>query len=248
VMESDQVLERLGVTAEEIFGYVYSGTVLGLLWWRLRQPEVEEFVDSVGGVVFAFGCLLLGVGVYALYTRVLGDLGFFPLQHLVHRFVDTQIFRCKPHESTSPIGVLRSMGVQLGHRRTAYNAIKSEFLPLEARRSVVLAHAELLIIYITGAELLGAACVCALGWSEHAAMPLVIAGSSVTVAAMTADTKQHMQDAAQIRGHDRRAVAEFLASRGIDATHVVVNQAQPNVSGDRRRRGGSRSTTRRKAG
>jgi hypothetical protein len=216
MVDSGDVLDRVGLGAEGILGYFYTGALLGFLWWKLRTPEVQEFASSMGGLVYALGTLMLGVGVYVASFRFIGEFILFPLQHLIHEILDTRLLNRASSESTSPIRLLQAIGVDLGHRRFAYNSLKDELL-LEQRRSpVALIHAEVGMLYVTAIELLGAALVVAFGWSQpFSASPLLLVGSLSLMAALASDTKQHVQEAAQLRQIGAAEVTRFLTEKGV---------------------------------
>lgn len=208
-MASNDLVEKIGLNTEEIVGYLYSGTLLGLLWWKLRPDEVTAFCTAVGSVEFALGLLLLGPGIYCFYFRVIGDLVVFPIQHRIHRVLDRLSGR-----TTSPVRLVAHMGVGLGSRRAAFNLVKSEFLDEGWRNRTALHHAEMQVLYITAVELLGAAALSAATGAAFAPGPLMIWGLAALTAAIVADTKQHRRDTQLIERMGDDALRAFLEDEG----------------------------------
>ncbi|HEX9670795.1 MAG TPA: hypothetical protein VGC93_15085 [Thermoanaerobaculia bacterium] len=205
------VVKGLAVTPEQLLGYAYAGLLSAVIAAALEPSRVQGFVGSLGGLLASLAALGIGVGIYVLYFKVVGEFLIYPLQHALHRLVDYARGR-RAAFSTSSVAYLGYLGVRFGHRRAAYEAIKAFFFEGKARRRIQLAHGELHVLYLTAVE--AAAAASYLAGHKRPYTHWLWSAAIVFGAAIVADTRQHMIEASMLRAHDPEEVQQFLSNGG----------------------------------
>jgi len=141
------LLDRLAITAEQAFGYAYSGFLPLFLAYLIEPEALKKFIENVGSTLVIVIGLTLGMVIYVLYFKVFGELILYPLQHIIHSLSD-KIRGKNGCDVTSTVYYLEHLGVPMGYRRSAYQLIKAEFFKEDLRRRIHLEHGELHVLYI----------------------------------------------------------------------------------------------------
>ncbi len=150
--KTNPIIERLGLTPEQLIGYPYAGLLAALLCAIVNPDFVKHIVDTLGTLLSTLVVLGTGVGIYAIYFKIIGEWFLYPLHHAIHRSTDN-ICKTINENYTSTTAYLGYLGVRIGKRRMAYEAIKSSFFnPPELRRRIQLSHGEVHVLYLTAIE------------------------------------------------------------------------------------------------
>jgi len=218
----DTIIARLGVTPEQFVGYAYAGLLLVLIAAVVEPTAVKEIVGTLGGFLSAIVGLALGIGVYTLYFRILGEFLLYPVHHLAHLALDRMRGKSGLQHS-SCVAYLGALGVQVGQRRAAYQAVKAAFFPQSDRRRIQLLHGELHVLYLTAVET-AAAAIYLLTKDRSSNVKAWFAFSAVCyIAGLLGDLHQHTLECYMLKAHPQRNVLSFLAEAG------YVSQSRPNA-------------------
>ncbi len=210
----NEVLSKLGLTPEQIVGYVYAGMFIAFAVVAVDAPFVKEAVKSLGGLLSTMVVLSLGVGAFVFYRRIIGEFVLYHAHHAVHRTLDLVLGR-KGHALTSCTAYLAFKGVPLGSRRAAYTAIREVFFDKHARRRLDLAHGEIHVLYLTA---IGCFAVTLYLLFDHAggltnnAWPSV--GALSYLGALWADIQQHSVETQMLKVLDEAKLRSFLEGGG----------------------------------
>lgn len=211
----DAVIVRLGLTPEQLVGYSYAGLLSTFIATLLEPDAVSRIVMALGGVLSGLVALALGVGIYVLYFKILGEFVLYPLQHLVHLALDRLRGKVGSHV-TSCVRYLGGLGVPVGQRRAAYEALKASFYPEPLRRRIQLAHGELHVLYLTAVECSAAALY--LQMSGRQAQIWWVVAASVYFAALVGDLRQHTLECHMLKSRRQPEVNKFLTDGGYART------------------------------
>ena len=208
---SGKALGALASSAERFIGYFYAGILPLAILAIEKNSLVKECVGATGGVLAAIICLGLGIGIYTVYFRIIGELFIYPMQHGMHILLDW-ISRRTPQRYTSTILVLRGFGVPLYSCRTAYQAIKDELFTGQERSNIQISHGELHVIYLTAVITTTAYVLLRYSSGSASSLYLVVAGTCF-FAGLLADTRQHSREAFRLRAMKNDAIT-FLKEHG----------------------------------
>ena len=211
MLDEGAIVKRFGVTPEQLIGYAYAGLLAVIISAIIQPTLIKDLVASLGGFLIALAALGLGIGIYALYFKVIGELLLYPIQHKVHRLLDF-VRRIPAEKYTSSVAYLGHLGVPRGYQRASYEALKASFYDPETCRRVQVAHGELHVLYLTAVESFVAAIYLAANGCDYTLWGW---GTAVVyVAALIADTKQHVIEAAMLRAKPESEVKDFLSKGG----------------------------------
>jgi hypothetical protein len=229
-MATDAIFKRLGVTPEQLVGYYYAGVFVALAATSIDHDRVKSLVDALGSVLAAMVVFGIGIGTYVLHRRVVGELLLYPLIHLVHSFVDRLVGHTEAR-ATSCTGYLRYLGVTLGNRRSAYNAIRSAFLDETTRRQLDLAHGELHVLFLTAIVSGVTAGIKSLSQRPVWSRAWVAVAVFCFIAGVVADIRQHSLETSLLRLQGESNVKHFLARGGfIELDQPLTKQHQSGVA------------------
>jgi hypothetical protein len=124
---SDKVVQVIASAAERLIGYFYAGLLPVIILSIERGSVVKAFVEATGGVFALVCCFALGIGIYTIYFRIVGELVLYPIQHTFHMIYDEKF----ASKRTSTIGLMCDSGVPLWRARGAYNFVRERFLTKE---------------------------------------------------------------------------------------------------------------------
>jgi hypothetical protein len=190
---SEKAVKVIGDSAERFIGYLYSGILILILLTIEDRQFVESFVKATGGILTAIICMSAGIGVYAIYFRLIGELFLFPLHYIMHTILDVVTGRWG-EKRTCSLGVLHLYGVNFLSLRGSYEFIKRAFLNKEEGADIGVAHGELHVLYITS--------------SLYLFISLV-----VYVAALIGDIRQHKSETFILKANKSKVV-ELLKRAG----------------------------------
>jgi hypothetical protein len=209
---SEKAIIVFANAAERFIGYCYSG-FLPVCIAALENPDfVKKTVEATGGLLTAIICVVLGIGIYTIYFRVLGNFFIFPLQHVIHYLIDL-ILRRSPEARTSSVGLIIGYGVPKKCARIAYHKVRDKFFTGRYQIEIQLSHGELHVLYITAVITLGSYIIL----NSHGLSPTPIymyASASCFIAALIGDTHQHAVEAALVKAKQSE-VKEFLQQEGL---------------------------------
>lgn len=210
--EKTSLLQTLGVTPEQIIGYAYAGLLAAACFAIVDSQSIKSFIDSIGSLLSTLIFLGLGIGIYTFYFLVLGEFILYPFQHFLHRLMD-KIRKKSGAQHTSTIAFIGYLGVPIGYRRAAYEAIKSDFYDVEERKRIQLAHGELHVLYLTAVELSVTALYLrfALGNSN---LQFIVMALIAYLGALIGDTRQHSLEAHKLKTYGQEKVKNFLLEIG----------------------------------
>lgn len=217
----DEIVKRLSVTPEQLIGYAYGGLLSVLISAIIQPTFVESLVKSLGGILVTLVALAIGVGIYVLYFKVIGEFILYLFQHGVH-FVFDWMRRTPREKRTSSTSYLGYLGVRWGLRRAAYEEIKASFYDIKTCRRIQVAHGELHVLYLTAVETLFAAGYLAAKGGDYT--PWFWVTGIVYLAALIADTRQHFIEASMLRAQDETEVKNFLTKGGYLGVSRSISQ------------------------
>lgn len=202
---SEKTIRSISAFSERIMGYFYSG-LLPLLVLSIEAPLfLKNIINSCGPLltmVFSFG---IGIGVYSIYFRIIGELIIFPFQHLIHFFFDS--FR-NINNSGSTIRILISYGVPIMKCRMAYQALKENFFVDDLHKELQISHGEIGVLYITSVIMFFSYFIILYinGFASFAYLYLSI---GMFVPGLISDTIQHSKEAHLLKVYEENVI-EFL--------------------------------------
>lgn len=208
----NELLSRLGVTPEQVVGYFYAGLFSAVVCSLVAPAATKATVDNLGPVLATLAAFALGVGIYVLYRRLIGELLLYPIYHAVHGLIDA-LFRRPPERRTSTTNYLGGLGVPLGCRRIAYTTIREVLFDTETQRRLDLAHGEIHVLYLTAIE-----CWLAALYLRFEAQPVagawIITALLAFLAALFSDTRQHSLEVQLLRNFGAERLRTFLEESG----------------------------------
>lgn len=208
---SDRTVSLLAAYAERMIGYIFSGLLPLLILTIEAKSMVKGYIEATGGILAALICIGLGIGIFSIYFRIIGELILYPLQHCIHILLDFCIRR-RGDKQSSTVGLLVHYGVPILRCRDAYQTIKDEFFKKRERTEMQFSHGEIHVVYLTSVITMVAYFV--VNYTKGQASKLYIFISVVSlIAAIISDTRQHSKEAYRIRA-EKNAVIKFLSDRG----------------------------------
>jgi len=207
----DALIKRLSVTPEQLIGYAYGGLLAVLILAIIQPSFVQSLVSSLGGILATLVALGVGVGIYVLYFKVIGEFALYLIQHAVHRVFDW-VRKTPPEKHTSCVAYLGYMGVGFGYRRAAYETIKASCYEIETCRRMQVSHGELHVLYLTAVETGIAAGYLWIAGRDYT--PWLLTAGIAYIAALIADTRQHFLEAAMLRAQPEAKIRKFLTDGG----------------------------------
>lgn len=209
--EENAIVSRLGVTPEQLIGYVYSGILAVFIVTQVEPAFIKKTIDTTTALLFTIIALIIGIGLYVFYFRIIGEFVLYPFQHLVHWFVDR--LRGKTgREHTSCVRYFGALGVPVGFRRFAYEAIMALFHSDDVRRRIQLQHGELHVLYLTAVE--GFAAAAYLFFQGRDFQIWLVVGTVFFLGALLGDLRQHMLECTMIKAKGEQEVKKFLKDVG----------------------------------
>lgn len=209
--EHAAIVSRLGVTPEQLIGYGYAGLLAMGILAQIEPINLQETIKVLGAFLTLIVALALGVGLYVFYFRILGEFILYPTQHLIHGLLDCARGKTgKKH--TSCVHYIGTLGVPLGCRRAAYEAIKASFYSEDECRRIQLSHGELHVLYLTAMETAGAAIY--LSMQGKSIAPWSIAAIVFYLGALLGDIKQHSMESIMLRARGEEFLRKYLTRAG----------------------------------
>jgi hypothetical protein len=213
---SEKAVSAIASSAERFIGYVYAGIVPFCVVAIENGRFVKQITESLGGVLTAITAFVVGIGIYTIYVRVLGELLIFPLQHFLHHMAD-RLLRKSDDQSSSPVWLVHHWGVPLKHSRGAYHKIRNHFFTGQDQVEIQVSHGELHVLYLTAIS--GLAVYFLMQNLGQSPSPFyLIISAIVYVAALVADTRQHAIEAASMRTKVED-IRSFLYAEGLAFDH-----------------------------
>ena len=214
---SGRTAAAIAASAERFIGYLYSGFLLVVIA-LLERDNLAKLgfstgnpVSVTGGFLAAIIIFVLGIGVYSVYFRVLGEFVIYPIQHILHHlFFD--LGRKAPTARSSPVGLMVGYGVSKWHARAAYMRVRDEFFTKKHQIEIQVAHGELHVLYITATVSLCAFFILKSRGLLPSVIYLIVSGLFFVFALM-GDTRQHTTEAVYIRKKEAK-IKEFLQEEG----------------------------------
>ncbi len=182
---------------EKIIGYAYAG-FLPLFFIYIENPEyIRNLMINISNNISALILILIffGILIYIFYIRVLGAYFLFPMQHLLHFFLD-MITKKRGNNQTSVIGLIHYNGVEWLDCRSVYTFMRENFFPQKARGKFDFEHAELHIIYLS---MLGFICASIVVHNAPHQIMYRYIGMVCFAIAMIADTGQHKRESLYVK-------------------------------------------------
>jgi len=209
----EQILGRLGLTPEQVVGYLYAGLFSALLTAIVAPVRIKAVVDALGGFLATIAVLAMGIAIYVAYRRLLGECLLYPCHHAIHKLVD-RLFRRHLGRVTSTTALLAVYGVPFGSRREAYTTIRELLFDAEMRRRLDLAHGEIHVLYITAVG-----CFCVIIYQifevpSRSNWGWLLALAVSYSAAVFADIQQHSLEAQLLRNQGKDSIISFLGRHG----------------------------------
>jgi uncharacterized membrane protein len=208
---SEKAVKVIGDSAERFIGYLYSGILILILLTIEDRQFVESFVKATGGILTAIICMSAGIGVYAIYFRLIGELFLFPLHYIMHTILDVVTGRWG-EKRTCSLGVLHLYGVNFLSLRGSYEFIKRAFLNKEEGADIGVAHGELHVLYITSLILFMTYWILEYFSKQPSSLYLFIS-LVVYVAALIGDIRQHKSETFILKANKSKVV-ELLKRAG----------------------------------
>lgn len=191
---SEKAVSAIASSAERFIGYAYAGILPAVLLAFEDPAKVKKIVDSLGGVLSAISCFVVGIGVFTIYSKIIGELFLFPFQHAVQHLID-KMQKKTSRTGSSPVWLLRSYGVSAQHARRAYTKVRGVVYKGQENIDIQVSHGELHVLYLTAVSLVVASML--LRYLGNEPSPFYIAVASIVyLAALVVDTKQHAIEAA----------------------------------------------------
>jgi|WetSurMetagenome_2_1015567.scaffolds.fasta_scaffold16208_2 hypothetical protein len=212
------IYTKLGLNAERVAGYLYSGICISIVSTLIFPKEVSALISALGGVLSVLSVFAIGFATYVLYRYIIGEYLLFPLQHFIHRLLDYILGRSKKNP-TSSIDFIKNLGVPKGLRRDAYTAIRDAFFNDETRARLDLVHGEIHALYITAVD---SFLISGLSFLKPMYIPnwtWIFVGIFTLIGGLIADTHQHTIETRMIKAIDPSKLKEFLRQDG----HLIVN-------------------------
>lgn len=209
---SDKAVNAFASSAERLIGYLYAGMLPLIILTIERQENVASFVHATGGILVVIMTVSVGIGIYTVYFRIIGELFLYPIQHGLHMLIDVLTLK-KGNNRTSTIGLLVSYGVPISRCRDAYESIKDTFFIKEEKTRLQVDHGELHILYLTAT----------ISFFTYIVLNNIINIQTqnyylwlalITItAAFIGDTRQHSREASMIRTQEIE-IKKFLNEKG----------------------------------
>jgi hypothetical protein len=210
---SEKAVAAIASSAERYIGYIYASVLPVVILAIENGAQVKQVVESLGGVLTAIAAFVVGIGIYTVYTRVLGALLLFPMQHLLHYVADRFVFRKAPTERTCSIWLMHAWGVPLKHCRAAYHKARYQFFQGQDQIEVQVSHGELHVLYLTGIWTATAFFFMQSKGLNPSSLYLYLC-AAVSIAALIGDTRQHAAEAAYFKARIVEVKA-FLKQEGL---------------------------------
>ncbi|MEM1308782.1 MAG: hypothetical protein AAGF98_04645 [Cyanobacteria bacterium P01_H01_bin.153] len=211
VVLSERALGIIAASAERFLGYLYAGVLPFVIVTIEKTSTVKEFVDATGGILAGTICLVIGIGIYTIYYRILGELLIFPFQHILHILLDVVTTK-DPGKRSSTIGLLVHYGVPLNRCRSAYDSLKGVLFEGRDASEIQVSHGELHVLYLS--SLITLAAFWGIQFFKGNASSLYVVISIVSfISALIADTLQHSREALVFKANQAEVVS-LLKERG----------------------------------
>src|SRR5258705_9094540 len=140
-METEKVLESLGLGLSRLLRYSYGGFLLIVLASVVNPADSGKVLNAMPWQLAALSSLLIGASIYAVHRSVV-----IPLHHLglcLILWLKDKMTRTEPKDSLSPTRWLASIGVKWGNRIRAYTLLRrSDFFTKREKQELDVAHAE----------------------------------------------------------------------------------------------------------
>jgi hypothetical protein len=212
---SDKVVQVIASAAERLIGYFYAGLLPVIILSIEKGSVVKAFVEATGGVFALVCCFALGIGIYTVYFRIVGELLLYPFQHALHMLYDKKFSK-----RTSTIGLMQDSGVPLWRARSAYNFVRERFLTKEDRADLQVEHGELHVLYLTFVITFLYFLYLEFNLDQaHANIYFLISVVSY-IAALVGDTRQHSKECAFLE-NNKSELDEFLLKHGLLRTPTL---------------------------
>ncbi len=222
---SSKVYDLLALSIERIIGYTFSGILLLFLFvYNSENPEL--YIREIAGrtTLTIIACLVIGLGSYTIYFRLLGNFLLFPIQHLLHGLKDI-VFNERGDNHTSTIFLLHHYGVNILRCRDAYEAVKDHIFSGDNAISVQLAHGELHVLYLMSVTAFLQVYIDFLRF-RTVGVAYYATAAFLYFCAVLGDTAQHSKEAFRIKAH-RASVINFLLEEGfIPSSSELRNDKQ----------------------
>lgn len=114
-----RITDAVGQNIGRIFAFLCSGFAFFFLLFIDDRVDLVAFVHDTGIAVSVVSAILIGVVIFNVYYKFLGELFIFPFQHKLHYLLDRRI-GWTGENSTSPIYLLMYYGVKRSRAREAY--------------------------------------------------------------------------------------------------------------------------------
>ncbi len=153
---------------------------------------------------------VVGVVVFNLYYKVLGESIIFPFQHCIHHKID--LFRCRRNENqTSPIYLLIYFGVDKSRARMAYGMVK-KFVFEDDISHIQMEHSYVHLFYITAVGASVQSGISLFSGSSRASLLWLSFSTFILCLSIMADTKLHSDEGRMITAREDE-VRNFLRDR-----------------------------------
>jgi hypothetical protein len=221
------------ITINNILRYAFGGFLLTGIGLIYHADALKRTIESAGSVVAPLVVVAVGAAWYCFHRYVLGEFVIYPLTHIVHDIVDRGFGR----GSTNPVRLLKSLGVRLGERRSAYTDIRRNIDQIANRpllERLDLLHAEYHVLAMTAEiTLIGAIH----GFTQpvpHTPVSLLAVSIVSAIAAVSMDIQMHRGEHRVLtRAVGTEQLKTFLRDHGyVDpevgaVTSASINQSRP---------------------
>lgn len=209
-METEKVLESLGLGLSRLLRYSYGGFLLIALASAVNPTNTGKVLNAMPWQLAALSAVLIGASIYAVHRSIV-----IPIHHMglcLILWLRDKITGTKPKESLSPTRWLGSIDVKWGQRIRAYTLLRrSDFFSKQEKQELDVAHAEsgLVVMSFEGLLLAGLyarlhAGASQLGWFTLFTLSLVC-----LVASYPSGYVQHQNECSRMRKREAVVTAKL---------------------------------------
>jgi hypothetical protein len=146
------VVDKMGLS--RFLRYTYGSFILLFLSVVINPSEVQTILKDIPVVMLVFGSLIIGAGIYVLHRSILVPIHHFLLCVLFAMYDWLVTFKDSSHETSNPVGVIKTWGVPLGLKMIAYTVLRSADFFKDMKRDLNLAHAQNHLLVMTAEGML----------------------------------------------------------------------------------------------
>lgn len=210
-METRNWLVEIGVA--RFFRYSYGGILIFLLASIVEPTFVAGIVSSLGSILAPLVALVIGIGIYVIHRRVVGELLLYPILHVIH-FVWNRVLGRRGRKSFETLDYLHSLGVNFFELRSAYAAWRESGITKTKTENINVAHSELHVLWITVDQLI--VTILYVHFGQHGNITVYSwVALFIALAAAIADINQHATETRLMMVAEKQGkVSKLLQDRG----------------------------------